>query len=165
MGSDFSFPADISAVEGRVWGCDYWIVFAYTCREYRASWILSCCKIRAINVSELPVIFPFCRHSPTRCQDPTWNCLTNHCGVQFIHWLSQCCDSLCSTTVALIAGMHGASHGSRLASLKGRLASTQNPSCDSPHVGSTHVLADVRTNICARAPLKRDSTPLPSVIY
>ena len=39
------------------WPCgfmDDWIdVFTYTCREYRESWFLICCKIRAINVSEL----------------------------------------------------------------------------------------------------------------
>ena len=77
--------------------------------------------------------------------------------------LSQSFDSLCSTTVALSAGLHGASHGCRWASLTGRLASTRNPSCDSPHVGSIHVHARVHTNICARAPLKRDTTPLRSV--
>ena len=164
--------ADTLAMWVRAGGWMIELMFSHIHAENRASWFLFWCKIRAMSVSELhgwhwnlKCQCPSGRASPTRSQDPTWawNHLTNHWGARVIHWLSQCFDSLCSTTVALSAGLHGASHGCRWASLTGRLTSTRNPSCDSPHVGRIYVHARVHTNICARAPLKRDMTPLRSV--
>jgi len=53
MGGICPYCRHIGHVSLRGWMDDWNDVFAYTCREYRASWILTWCKIRAINVSEL----------------------------------------------------------------------------------------------------------------
>ncbi len=98
--------------------------------------------------------------SPNHWQGPTWTCLTNHsCLVPNLS-----IDSLYALTVSalfkivLTGGLHGASHSSLWASLRGQSDScsdsTLNPSRDSPHhdVRTIHVHAHVHTNIWARAP-------------
>lgn len=83
----------------------------------------------------------------------------DHCGA----WQSVCFDSLCCIKMFFTGGLHGASHSSLRASLRGQSDSSLNPSCDSPHIGTVHVHASIHTNIRARAPEKGDMTPLRSV--
>ncbi len=88
---------------------------------------------------------------PQPCQCPSGSnlnltCLISHRGAQLVYGQSVLFDSLCSIRMVLTAGLHGASHCSLRASLRGQSASTLNSSCDSPHIGTIHVHAFIHAN-------------------
>ena len=81
---------------------------------------------------------------------------------QSLWCLTVCTVCLCSIKMVFTGGLHGASHSSLRASLRGQSDSSLNPSSDSPHIGTEHVHASIYTNIRARAQEKGDMTPLRS---